>query len=151
MLKIIIPAILLSFNSFAGTYKTYGDCTFGNTRVVDADTIAVMDIKCVNNGITTFSHMYETKLRIRGVDTPEMKSSSTCERVAAKEATESLVRISNGKKIIIKNFAPFEDKFGRPLVDVYIDGVNYAQIAIEQGYGYQYNGEKKKKIDYCNR
>ena len=151
MLKIIIPAILLSFNSFAGNHNQCGDCTFGSTRIVDADTIGVMNIKCVNNGITTFSHAYETKLRIRGIDTPEMKSSSVCERVAAKEATESLVRISNGKKITVKNFVPFEDKFGRPLVDVYIDGVNYAQIAMDQGYGYQYNGKTKQKIDYCNR
>lgn len=151
MLKIIIPAILLSFNSFAGNYMQYGDCTFGSTRIVDADTIAVMNIKCINNGITTFSHAYETLLRIRGIDTPEMKSKSTCERIAAKEAAEFLERLSSGRKIIIKNFVPFEDKFGRPLVDVYIDGRAYAPIAIEQGYGYWYNGKKKGKIDYCNR
>ena len=151
MLKIIIPAILLSFNSFAGNHNQYGDCTFGSTRIVDADTIGVMNIKCVNNGITTYSHAYETKLRIRGVDTPEMKSSSVCERVAAKEATEFLENLSSGKKIIIKNFVPFDDKYGRPMVNLYIDGRAYAPIAIEQGYGYQYNGKTKQKIDYCNR
>ena len=151
MLKIIIPAILLSFNSFAGNHNQYGDCTFGSTRIVDADTIAVTNIKCVNNGITTFSHAYETKIRFSGIDTPEMSSNSVCERVAAQEATEFLGRISNGKKITVKNFIPFEGAFGRGLGDIYIDGRAYAPIAIEQGYGYQYDGKKKKKIDYCNR
>lgn len=151
MFKIIIPAILISFNSFAGTYMPYGDCTFGSTRIIDGDTIAVMNIKCVNNGITTFSHAYETLLRVRGIDTPEMKSKSICERAAAKESVEFFKSLSSGKKIILKNFVPFEDKYGRLLSDIYIGGVNYAQAAIEQGYGYQYKGKTKKKIDYCNR
>lgn len=151
MLKIIIPAILLSFNSFAGTYMPYGDCTFGSTRIIDADTIGVMNIKCVNNRISTFSHSYETSIRFNGIDTPEKNSKSICERVAAQASVEFFERISNGKKITVKNFIPFEGGFGRGLGDIYIDGRAYAPIAIEQGYGYQYNGKKKKKIDYCNR
>lgn len=151
MLKIIIPAILLSFNSFAGTYMLYGDCTFGSTRIIDADTIAVMNIKCIKNGVTTFSHAYETSIRFGGIDTPEMSSNSVCERVAAKESTDFLQHISNGRKITVKNFIPFAGAFGRGLGDIYIDGRAYAPIAIEQGYGYQYNGKTKKKIDYCSR
>jgi len=94
------------------------------TNVVDGDTFdAEVDL------------LYKTKhsgrFRILGVDAPEVRGASRIEGLEAKAwAMTALagreVRITGGTKT---------DSFGRWLVDVELDGEDYATLLVDSGHG----------------
>lgn len=83
-------------------------------------------------------------VRILGIDTPEIKGECKEEKELAlkgRELANSLFR--NAKSIEFKNLQ--WDKYGgRILVDVEIDGKNYADQVIEAGLARPYFGGKKE-------
>jgi len=96
------------------TYKAFVE------RVVDADTIwAQIDLGF-------YSHTRQ-KLRLRGIDAPEL---STQKGLRAKEFVEAT--LSEVPFIIIKSRSL--DKYGRPLSDIfYLEGEDNPQVVLEQG------------------
>ena len=96
------------------TYKAFVE------RVVDADTVWV-NIDC---GFNTFSRQ---KLRLRGIDAPELYSKKGQK---AKEFVEGA--LSKVSFIIIKSYSL--DKYGRPLSDIfYLEGEPDPQKVLERG------------------
>ena len=96
------------------TYKAFVE------RVVDADTVWV-NIDC---GFNTFSRQ---KLRLRGIDAPELYSKKGQK---AKEFVEGA--LSKVSFIIIKSYSL--DKYGRPLSDLfYLEGEPDPQKVLERG------------------
>lgn len=116
--------------------------------VYDGDTIyvnveSVPDIFGLNVGI-----------RLRGIDTPEVRS--TCpteahrlmERDKAYAAKEYLrERIFTAKRIVILNMS--RDRYFRIDADVYIDGVNVNQEMIDKGFAISYDGGAK--TSWCGK
>lgn len=98
-------------------------------KVIDGDTIEV-NINGINE-----------KVRLIGLDTPEMsdsRESIRCFAVEAKNKTQSLIAYQNIKleKDPTQNN---RDKYNRLLRYVILkDGRNLAKVIIEQGYGYEY-------------
>ena len=90
----------------------------------------------------------EIPVRIRHIDTPEMKGSSPCEKamaLKARDVTTSLLK--NAKKIDLENVG--RDKFFRLLAEVKVDGVLVAKILLDKGYAVPYEGETKLKVNWC--
>lgn len=79
-----------------------------------------------------------TAVRIRGIDTPEIKGKCLAEKAAALEAKARLAVLLNGQ---VQLFHVEPDKFaGRVDADVAVDGKPVAAILIAEGLARPYTG-----------
>jgi len=90
----------------------------------------------------------EIPVRLYGIDTPEIKSKDQCEKQKALEAKE-IVRtlLVKAKKVSLRDIK--RDKYFRILAKVYADDVNVSDELIKKHLAYEYNGDTKKKINWC--
>ena len=89
------------------------------------------------------------KIRMLGYDSPEMKPRLNIpDRDQIKEnaiaAKEALILKTKNEKIILE--CGDWDKYGRLLGTLYNGNLNINEWMIESGYGYRYNGGKKRTI-----
>lgn len=86
------------------------------------------------------------KIRIMGIDTPEMKGDCMAERLAARRAKTELTRmiVTNGNVVILSNVK--HDKYGgRFDADVTLrDGKSIKNILLQMGLAMSYTGEGPK-------
>ena len=79
-----------------------------------------------------------TAVRIRGIDTPEMKGKCPAEKAAALAAKERLTALLNGQ-VQLLHVEP--DKYaGRVDADVTVNGASVAAILIAEGLARPYTG-----------
>jgi len=108
-------------------------------KVYDGDTITVAS-KCYEH-----SDVYRFTIRLRGVDSPEIKGKTDEERHHAIVARDALHKLIFGKTIIIKNCG--KEKWGRVLADIYIEDIgkhiHINQWLLDNKYAVAYNGGKK--------
>jgi len=108
-------------------------------KIYDGDTFT---IACRLNFKT-----YETKeyyrfsVRIRGIDTPEIKTKNPKEKVYAFHAKNALSSKIENRIVELKNID--YEKYGRILADVYIDGVDVGKSMIQENYAVPYDGKTK--------
>ena len=89
------------------------------------------------------------KIRLSGVDTPEINTKDKCEKEKgqiAKRLVENLFK--NSKRIDLENVK--RGKYFRMVADVIIDGKSLTAYLLKNNLGYAYSGKKKRKIDWCN-
>lgn len=79
-----------------------------------------------------------TAVRIRGIDTPEIKGKCPAEKAAALAAKERLAVLLNGA-IIVSEIKP-DTYAGRVDADVIVDGKSVAAILIAEGLARPYTG-----------
>lgn len=87
---------------------------------------------------------YHTKLRLLGIDTPEIRGSPADVKVKAFAARDALSELVLGKVVELKN-AKMEKKWGRLLADIYIGSLHVNKYMLDNGYGVPYDGGTKKK------
>ena len=87
------------------------------------------------------SELYRFSVRLKGIDTPEIKSNNEHEKILAKKARDYLSNKILNKKVVLKNVST--EKYGRILADVYLDGININKLMLEQNYAVEYNGGTK--------
>ena len=124
------------------------------TRIVDGDTVDAR----IDMG---FKIIYEERIRLLGIDTPESFTSNKKEKVlglAAKARIKELIASANvlpkkrGKKdIILKTSKHGKGKFGRILGEIWIntntgEGINVNEQLIEEGHARQYMGGSKNEM-----
>lgn len=88
-------------------------------------------------------------VRIRGIDTAEMRGKNACEITAAKRAqikTKEL--LSTARTIKLVNVE--RDKYFRILADVFVDGRSVAIELLNEKLAIPYDGGKKTHFDWCN-
>ncbi len=111
-------------------------------NVVDGDTIDVV----IDLG---FSILFESRVRLAGIDTPESRTTDKREKALGLESKKYLAeRIKAAKNVVIKTEKlDSSEKYGRILGWVYLDGasesINNKMIA--DGYAWGYLGETKIK------
>ncbi len=87
-------------------------------------------------------------VRLRGIDTPELRTKNICEKKAAVVARDFVNKALVGaKRIDLINVD--RDKYFRILADVVVDGGSLSELLLAQGYAYPYHGGTKQKIDWC--
>ena len=102
--------------------------------VGDGDTIHVRARVWLEMDVTT-------PVRLRGVDTPELKGKCQAERDAAVRARDFLKQLL-GDQIVLVNIA--REKYGRPLADLRTtDGRDVAAELISAGHARAYHGERR--------
>lgn len=126
---ILIGTLAITEMCFAGTY-----------RAIDGDTI--------DTGIKPFEELKSIKLRIIGVDSPEIHGKCTLERQKAQDAKKFIQqKLNEGKDIRLK-MVQWDKYGGRVDGDVVIDGTLLSEELISQGHAIKYDGGKKIK-DWC--
>mgnify|MGYP000999437729 CR=1 FL=1 len=100
------------------------------TKIIDGDTVdAEVDLG--------FHIKMEMRLRLLGVDTPELRSSNLEEKIKAAEAKAYVTDFLLGKEVIIKTEKA--DSFGRFLAIVYFNGQNFNDLLIANGIAKPYD------------
>lgn len=90
----------------------------------------------------------DLKVRLYGVNTPEIKTSDVCEKelaVRAKEYVHTL--LSKARYIELRN--PVKGKYFRVVAEIWFDGYSLTQLLIKNRLGYQYFGESRGHFDWC--
>ena len=91
--------------------------------------------------------MKTSKVRVRGIDTPEIRGKCEKERRLARKAKAFVAsRLSKAKKIELRDVA--RGKYFGIVADVFVDGRNLKTLILERGLGVPYDGSKKKFV-FC--
>ena len=108
-------------------------------RVVDGDTVDVtLDLG--------FDILYNNRIRLLGIDTPESRTRDLEEKkrgLAAKERVKELCPVDSS--VILKTTKDGRGKFGRILGEIFVTGVvqSINQLLVEEGHAVEYFGGKK--------
>ena len=96
------------------------------TNVVDGDTVdAIIDLG--------FSIQAKHRLRLLGVDTPELRDKDEATRLKAQEAKTFVTETLLNKEFVVKTEK--SDSFGRYLAIIYLDDTKTLNdLLIEKGY-----------------
>lgn len=111
-------------------------------NVVDGDTIDVL----IDLG---FDILFQSRVRLAGIDTPESRTKDKAEKALGLESKEYLKQhLKDAKSVIIKTEKMnSSEKFGRILGWLYINGDTESvnDKMINDGYAWGYMGETKVK------
>ena len=111
-------------------------------NVVDGDTIDVL----IDLG---FDILFQSRVRLAGIDTPESRTSDKAEKVLGLESKEYLKKyLKDAKSVIIKTEKmDSSEKYGRILGWLYIndDTESINDKMINDGYAWGYMGDTKVK------
>ena len=84
----------------------------------------------------------DIRVRVNGIDTPEIKGKCEKEKYDAQQAKEMVADIlKDAEQIALKNME--RGKYFRIAADVIVDGENLADMLIEAGMAVRYDGGKK--------
>jgi micrococcal nuclease len=111
-------------------------------NVVDGDTIDVL----IDLG---FDILFQSRVRLAGIDTPESRTKDLKEKVLGLESKEYLKKaLKDAKSVVIKTEKMNStEKFGRILGWIYVNGdtVSLNDMMINDGYAWGYMGDTKVK------
>jgi len=111
-------------------------------NVVDGDTIDVL----IDLG---FDILFQSRVRLAGIDTPESRTKDLAEKALGLEAKEYLKKaLKDAKSVVIKTEKmDSSEKYGRILGWVYVNGdtVSINDKMINDGYAWGYLGDTKVK------
>lgn len=99
------------------------------TSAYDGDTVTA-DIS-VGFGII----IKKQKLRLLGIDTPELRGDTIVEARVSRDWLREKVL---GKEIIIQTYKDKKGKYGRWLVELFVDGININKQMITEGLAKEY-------------
>jgi len=111
-------------------------------NVVDGDTIDVL----IDLG---FDILFQSRVRLAGIDTPESRTKDLAEKALGLESKEYLKKhLKDAKSVVIKTEKmDSSEKYGRILGWVYINGdtASLNDMMINDGYAWGYMGDTKVK------
>lgn len=108
-------------------------------KVHDGDTITIAS--CLPYKGST---LYRFPVRLKGIDTPEITSKDTEEKLAANISKKALKDLIIYKIVKLKNIET--EKYGRILADVYLDNLNLNMWMLDNHYAIPYDGVKKRRL-----
>ena len=79
------------------------------------------------------------KVRMNGIDTPEIKGETDQEKAKAIVARDALRKLLLGKVIAVSNLGI--EKWGRILADVHVQGVHVNDYMLKEGHAVPYGGK----------
>jgi micrococcal nuclease len=100
-------------------------------RVVDGDTVDL-------NIDLGFSINHHTRVRLYGINAPEMKNDTNN---AGHEAKAYLTQLIDTKDVVIETKKDDTDKYGRYIATIYLDGENINEKMVEDGKAVRHNYE----------
>ena len=111
-------------------------------NIVDGDTIDVL----IDLG---FDILFQSRVRLAGIDTPESRTKDLKEKALGLESKEYLKKaLKDAKSVVIKTEKmDSSEKYGRILGWVYVNGdtISLNDMMINDGYAWGYMGDTKVK------
>ena len=104
-------------------------------KVYDGDTITIV----YKN--ESDKKVYKGSLRLRGIDTPEIRTKNKNEKEIAQIAKNRLNTLVFNKYIRLEKID--YDKYGRILADIYVKNKNISDLLINERLGVKYDGGTK--------
>ena len=84
------------------------------------------------------------RVRVMGIDTPELGASARCpEEAAAAQAAQIVAAALLTRASDVRIVSHRRDRYGRLLGQVWVDGRDFAQILIDAGHGRPYQGGRR--------
>jgi endonuclease YncB( thermonuclease family) len=122
----------------------------GGSGVEPANILNVNKVHNVYDGDTFRAYFgnneHHEPIRIKGVDTPEIKGACGAEKQMAIQARDFLrATLRNAKSIQLES--PSRDKYQRVLARVIVDGNDLANMIVQGGHGRVWRGKREK---WCN-
>ncbi|WP_162654617.1 thermonuclease family protein [Lentilitoribacter sp. Alg239-R112] len=109
-------------------------------RIVDGDTVLV-------DATPWPSHTIRVYVRLRNIDTPELKSKCKRERIAAHHAKHALSKMIDGNTITLRRISGGK-YYGRILADIEtLSGINASDQMLKIGHARPY--QKGKRANFC--
>lgn len=108
-------------------------------KVYDGDTITVASKLPFGD-----SPIYRFSVRLRSIDSPEIRGKSERECDLAIKARDALHNLIFGKIIELRNNG--KEKYGRLLADLYYNDIHINKWMVENGYAVKYDGGKKSEF-----
>ena len=146
-LTILLVALLLTNNGLANPfsaktgYGTISNVIFHSCYDGDTCTFTLPGLHPVIGD--------KVKVRLAGIDTPEIRGKCEQERKRAKVAKLRLNNIlKTAKKIEIRNID--RGKYFRIVAEIWVDGRNVNQVLINENLAVRYFG-RKKVADWCKQ
>ena len=90
--------------------------------VIDGDTVAIGS----------------QRIRIIGIDTPELNAACVAERRAAQEARQAAISMIENAARVELHETGAKDRYGRSLGDLKLDGVFFGERMLREGHGVRY-------------
>ena len=87
-----------------------------------------------------FGLRYYNSVRLADVDTPELRGGTDLTKAAARLARDRVTELLANADEVLFHSTKWAGKYGRPVGMVYVDGVNIADILIEERLGVPYDG-----------
>lgn len=126
-----------------------------------AKVISVYDGDTFNAAVPLHGSVYQIKVRLAGIDTPEIKSKTPeayrarnrlvgmltdCEVGCDDErcTNAKLKTLVGGNRRLVTLRCQGEDKYGRCLADVVVDGASASEVLLREGLAKAYDGGKKE-------
>ena len=144
-ITVVLPLVLLCVGKAqaAARDEIPGPVEAEILRVIDGDTLLVEARPWPQQKV-------EVYVRIRGIDTSELRSSCVSERQAAEAARQSLELMAASSSIIQLSRISGDKYFGRVVADVTLAGGEHpAEHLLLAGLAVSYDGGRKPKRD-CN-
>ena len=129
----LVAAIFALLEFTRPAWPAYG-LTVEVVRIIDGDTL-VVNLPCQVSVVCT-----AMPVRLRGLDTPELRGKCPKERQAGLKAQEVLkLLVLDARSVRLE--AVGRDKYYRLLADVVADGVNVGQVLVKKKLARPYTGE----------
>ena len=109
---------------------------------IDSDRGKVIDVYDGDTFTLAFyskGQLYRTKVRMLGIDTPELRGKTEQEKEKARVARDALSDVILNKVVDLKNMT-VEVKWGRLLADVWFGETHVNTFMLQEGYAVPYGG-----------
>ena len=141
---LIICLLFLTNILFAKTTQDFYDVKI--VSVYDGDTFKV-NLPC---NFPIFCR--NIPVRVKNIDTPELKTQNKCEKAAAKRAKKLTRDFLSGGNIILRNCE--RDKYFRLLCEVkreiiFNEETELSVLLLKNKLAYKYSGGTKQEINWC--
>ena len=140
----LLSVLLTSTAAFAGD-----DIYVEYVRNYDGDTVTVdlVDLRDIDLDGTYKTLWDNISIRVRGIDTPEIRTRCKSEKVLGYQAKYIVQNILKAaKEVTSKNIS--RGKYFRLVADIYADGVNIKHALFAADLAIVYNG-RKKTYNWC--
>ena len=88
------------------------------------------------------------KIRVLGVDTPELRTKDNCEKEAGYKAKRFVEKaVSKATRIDLENVS--RGKYFRIVADVMLDGKSLTKMLLKRNLGVPYYGGRKEMVNWC--
>lgn len=123
----VLAIVCIAANAFS--------CQPMDVRVIDGDTI----------------QLGRERIRVEGLDAPEMKGLCEDESAVARLARDRLSELLDGRKVVIDRHG--RDKYRRTLASVSADGEDVGAVLVSEGLARKWERKWRPGLDevWCNR